>query len=201
MMDFQDSEKRLQLFCFIFYWCGPFLYFRTRSIDLTKSIPVSEALTNRYNNNILLTLNGVLRIDLLEGPVDADTEHRFPVRQLGIEDCWSPQKTSFNSQQAGVSPKQFSTFSVMQWGEEYEIRIRIRIRRIHMFLGFPDPHPDQLVKDMYPDPNPNPSIIFLSKISKKNIDSYCFVTSLWLFIFEKWCKCILSSKSKKQKTY
>jgi hypothetical protein len=94
MKDFQDSEKRLQpsrenilLFCFIFYLCGPFLYFRTRSIDLTKSIPVSEALTNRYNNNILLTLNGVLWIDLLEGPVDADAEHRFPVRQLGIEDC------------------------------------------------------------------------------------------------------------------
>ncbi len=28
-----------------------------------------------------------------------------------------------------------------------------------------------------------------SKNSKKNIDSYCVVTSLWLFIFEKRCKC------------
>ena len=36
--------------------------------------------------------------------------------------------------------------------------------------------------------------ILLSSIknSKKNLDSYCFVTfvtSLWLFILEKWCKC------------
>jgi hypothetical protein len=29
---------------------------------------------------------------------------------------------------------------------------RIRIRRIHMFLGLPDPHPDPLVRDMDPDP-------------------------------------------------
>ncbi len=27
-----------------------------------------------------------------------------------------------------------------------------------------------------------------SKNSKKNLDFYCFVTSLWLFIFEEWCK-------------
>ncbi len=28
-----------------------------------------------------------------------------------------------------------------------------------------------------------------SKKMKKNLDLYCFVTSLWLFIFEEWCKC------------
>ncbi len=37
----------------------------------------------------------------------------------------------------------------------------------------------------YTDPDPS---ISSSKNSKKNIDSYCFVTSLWLFIFEKLCK-------------
>jgi hypothetical protein len=43
----------------------------------------------------------------------------------------------------------------------------------------PDPASD-------PDPNQDPSIIKQnSKNSKKSIDSYCFVTSLWLFIFEK----------------
>ncbi len=36
------------------------------------------------------------------------------------------------------------------------------------------------------DPAPDPSIN-TEKI-KKNLYSYCFVTSLWLFIFEKWCK-------------
>ncbi len=28
-----------------------------------------------------------------------------------------------------------------------------------------------------------------SKKIKKNLDLYCFVTSLWLFIFKEWCKC------------
>ncbi len=40
-------------------------------------------------------------------------------------------------------------------------RIRIRIRRIHMFLGLPDPHPDPLVTSMdsAPDPAPDPFIV------------------------------------------
>ncbi len=59
-------------------------------------------------------------------------------------------------------------------------RIRIRIR-IHMFLDIPDL--DTLVRGMDPDP----SIIYLSssKNSKKNLDSYSFVTSFGLFIYEK----------------
>jgi hypothetical protein len=46
-----------------------------------------------------------------------------------------------------------------------------------------DPDPDPLVRGMDTDP----SIILLSpnKNSKKNLDSYCFVTSFGLFIFEK----------------
>ncbi len=28
-----------------------------------------------------------------------------------------------------------------------------------------------------------------AKIVRKNLAFYCFVTSLWLFIFEEWCKC------------
>ncbi len=32
---------------------------------------------------------------------------------------------------------------------------------IHMFLGFPDPDPDPLVRGMDPDPAPDPSIIML----------------------------------------
>ncbi len=46
--------------------------------------------------------------------------------------------------------------------------LRIRIR-IHVFLG----HPDPLVGRM--DPDPDPSII-MQKNSKKNLDSYYFVT-------------------------
>ncbi len=52
------------------------------------------------------------------------------------------------------------------------ISIRSRIRGIHMFLGLADPHPDPLVRYMDPDPS------IISKNSKKNIDSYCFVTSV-----------------------
>jgi hypothetical protein len=38
-----------------------------------------------------------------------------------------------------------------------------------------------------------------SKNSKKNLDFLCFVTSLWLFIFEKWCT-FKSNKQKSEKT-
>ncbi len=34
-----------------------------------------------------------------------------------------------------------------------ELRIRIRICRIQMFLGLPDPHPDPLIREMDPDPS------------------------------------------------
>ncbi len=33
--------------------------------------------------------------------------------------------------------------------------MRIRIHRIHMFLGLLDPDPDPLVRGMDPDPNPS----------------------------------------------
>jgi hypothetical protein len=36
---------------------------------------------------------------------------------------------------------------------------RIRIHRIHMFLGLLDPDPDPLVRGMDQDPDPDPSII------------------------------------------
>jgi hypothetical protein len=41
------------------------------------------------------------------------------------------------------------------------IRIRIRIHRIHMFLGLLDPYADLIVTsaDPDPDPAPDPSII------------------------------------------
>jgi hypothetical protein len=57
----------------------------------------------------------------------------------------------------------------------FQIQIRIRIQ-IHMFLGLPEP---------------DSSIILLSssKNRKKNLDSFCFVTSFGLFIFVKLCKC------------
>jgi hypothetical protein len=44
---------------------------------------------------------------------------------------------------------------------------------IHMFLGLLDPDPEPLVRGM--DPAPDTSII---KQKQKNLDSYCFVTSL-----------------------
>ncbi len=38
-------------------------------------------------------------------------------------------------------------------------------------------------------------LISLSKNSKRNLDLYCFVTSFWLFIFEKLCKSTLKVPS------
>jgi hypothetical protein len=51
----------------------------------------------------------------------------------------------------------------------------IRIHRIHMFLGLPDPDKDPLVRGMDPDPDPDPHLSSC-KNSKKNLDSYYFVT-------------------------
>ncbi len=59
-------------------------------------------------------------------------------------------------------------------------------------ISVPDPHgfgPSGSVSQKY-GPDPDPPIIFLSssKKSKKNLYSYCFLTSFGLFIFEKLCK-------------
>ncbi len=43
-----------------------------------------------------------------------------------------------------------------------------------------DPDPDPIVRGKDPDS---------AQIVRKNLYSYCFVTSFWTFIFEKWCKC------------
>ncbi len=47
-------------------------------------------------------------------------------------------------------------------------------------LGLLDQDQDPFVRGTDPDPS--------SKNSKKTLSSYCFVTSLWLFILEKWWK-------------
>jgi hypothetical protein len=59
---------------------------------------------------------------------------------------------------------------------------RIRIHRINVFLGLPDPDPDPLVRGMDPDPalDPDPSIIM--KNNKKNLESYYFVTLIDFYL-------------------
>jgi hypothetical protein len=64
-----------------------------------------------------------------------------------------------------------------------------------MFLGFPDPDPDPLVIGMDPDPDPLSSC----KNSKKDLDSYYFVT---LFDFSSLKNYVnIPSKSNKQKNF
>ncbi len=46
--------------------------------------------------------------------------------------------------------------------------LRIRIRRIHKFLGLLDPDPDPLVRGTDPDRAPDHSIIFFNFLSLKN---------------------------------
>jgi hypothetical protein len=55
-----------------------------------------------------------------------------------------------------------------------------RIHRIHMFLGLPDPDPFVIGMDLDPDSS------IIKQTSKKNLDSYCFVTSFGLYIFENY---------------
>ncbi len=61
-------------------------------------------------------------------------------------------------------------------------RIRIRIR-IQMILGLPDPDPDPLVRCINPDLDPDPYPSIIKQKSKKNLNSYWFVT-FGLFILE-----------------
>ena len=75
-------------------------------------------------------------------------------------------------------------------------------------LDPPDPHVfwpprSASTSQRYPDPalDPAPARILLSpsKNSKKNIDSYCFVTSLWLYSLKNDVN--VPSKSNKQKNF
>ncbi len=79
----------------------------------------------------------------------------------------------------------------------FETVLRIRINRIHMFLGLLDPDMYPLVELWIPSRIPIRILLSLSKNSKKNLYFYCFVTSFWLFIFEKWCKSTLKSNMQK----
>jgi hypothetical protein len=65
-----------------------------------------------------------------------------------------------------------------------------------MFLGLLDPDPDPSVKGMDPDPDPAPDLdpSITKQKSKKNLGSYCFVTSFWLFIYENDSK-VISKKN------
>jgi hypothetical protein len=62
--------------------------------------------------------------------------------------------------------------------------IRIRIHRIHLFLGLQDPDPDPLVRGMDPDPDPtldpDPSIIMQKY--KKNLDSFFLLLFLTFYL-------------------
>ncbi len=85
-----------------------------------------------------------------------------------------------SSAAASTTPTPCSTDgrrTVYGHSEGFKAVLRIRIRRIRMFLGLLDPDPDPLVRGMHPDPDPQ-------KV-RKNLYSACFVTSFCLFIFEK----------------
>jgi hypothetical protein len=66
-----------------------------------------------------------------------------------------------------------------------------------MFLGLPDPYP--LVRGVNPDLDPSIILPSSSKNSKKNLDSYCFVTSLDFLSLKNDVN--VPSKSNKQKNY
>ncbi len=67
------------------------------------------------------------------------------------------------------------------WLSVLRIRIRIRIHKSELYGSGPGSFYHQAII-----------------VRKTLIPRYCFVTSLWLFVFEKWCKCNVPSKSNKQ---
>ncbi len=70
-----------------------------------------------------------------------------------------------------------------------------------MFFGLPDPDPDPLVRGMDPDPDPaldpDPELLSSCKNSKKNLDSYYFVTLFDCLSLKNDIN--VASKSNKQK--
>jgi hypothetical protein len=80
------------------------------------------------------------------------------------------------------------------------VQVVLRIRRIRMFLGLLDPNPDLLV--LYKGMDPDRILPSPSKNSKKNLDSYCFLTSflnfyLWKMIQIYLLKVVISRKKKR----
>ncbi len=83
----------------------------------------------------------------------------------------------------------------------YKINFSLHIIcTINTSLADPDPYvlgppgSGLLVRGTDPDPStgPDPSIIK----QKKDIDSYCFETSLWPFTFQKCCECTFKKQKK-----
>ncbi len=75
----------------------------------------------------------------------------------------------------------------------------------HIFQTFLDPyvfgHPGYAsgyISQRYGSGSLPIQYISSSKNCKKNIDSYCFMTPFWLFIFEKWCKCTFKKYNKQK---
>jgi hypothetical protein len=67
-----------------------------------------------------------------------------------------------------------------------------------VLISVPDPDP--------PDPHvfgpaESGSFYHQAKKGKKNLDSHCFVTFFWLFIFEKLCKCTLIESNMQENFY
>jgi hypothetical protein len=74
--------------------------------------------------------------------------------------------------------------------------------RIHMFLALPYPDPNPLVRGMDPDSatDPDPSLMISScKNSKKNLDSYYYVTLFDVLSLKNDVN--VPSKSKRQKFF
>jgi hypothetical protein len=106
-------------------------------------------------------------------PVDPDPQHCMITYFVLCESKVGPEDGMMTK---GLDKKTNKTLSFRRveekprGSENLRPVFRSRIHRIHMFLGLPDPDP--LVRGM--DPDPDPSIIMQN--SKKNLDSYYFVT-------------------------
>jgi hypothetical protein len=71
-----------------------------------------------------------------------------------------------------------------------------------MFLGLLDPDPDPLVRGMDPDPalDPDPDLSIIMEKSKRNLDSYYFVT-LFDFLSLKNDVNVVSKSNKQKKLF
>ncbi len=97
------------------------------------------------------------------------------IKQYNLEDFEFSPAHLFFWDKVFLAFYTFITFEFLQL-LLFNAVLRIRIRRIHMFLGLADP---DLLSQIYG----SGSFYHQSKNSKKNNDSYCFVTSHFFMTF------------------
>jgi hypothetical protein len=101
------------------------------------------------------SLNLMCKFDYLTIISQHFTTETFPIQLIERQQIHNKVYNRLECYQTNDNKIQFQSKDM--YVTVFRIRSRLRIHRIHMFLGLQDPDP--LVRGMDPDPAPDPSII------------------------------------------